>query len=195
MHAYIGSGTTIVAGGAVKVDAQANSIGKQPPLDDFIKRPDARTTGSTVASDTEDSVTFPSHGLNTGDQVLYQSNCACPISGLHDNHRYGVIVLDDNTLRFGATFTGASIDADSVGQRQGVDTNRSMVRFVSAHHLETGDAVIYRTQPGGVSISSSFVDGQIALRPQDRRLHVRALHELEPTRPRRRSTSRRSAAA
>src|SRR5581483_7773419 len=158
VHAYIGSGTTIVAGGAVKVDAESNATGKLPPLDDYIKglTPD---DGSTVASATEDSVTFLSHGLNTGDQVLYQSTCSCPISGLHDNHQYGVIVLDENTLRFGATFTGASIDADSVGRVQGVDTNRSMIRTVAPHDLETGDAVIYRT--AGPSISSSFGDGQV----------------------------------
>src|SRR5207244_3223438 len=48
VHAYIGSGTTIVAGGAVKVDAEAKTTGRLPALDDFIKglTPD---DGSTVA--------------------------------------------------------------------------------------------------------------------------------------------------
>src|SRR5262249_478651 len=100
VHADIGSGTTIVAGGAVKVKAVSDTNATAAPLTDNIisMTPD---DGSTVASATEDTVTFTQHGLITGDDVLYKSNCSCPISGLHDNHEYGVIVIDDNTLRFG----------------------------------------------------------------------------------------------
>ena len=43
------------------------------------------------------------------------------IGGLHDDHVYGVIVVDANTLRLGSTFLAASADADSLdgaGQRR-----------------------------------------------------------------------------
>src|SRR5207302_190677 len=157
VHAYIGGGSTIVAGGKVTVDAEANVTGNGIQLTDFIT---GMTPDGSGTSATDNSATFTSHALISGDQVLYHSNGGGVISGLHDNHDYGVIVVDKNNLRFGATFNGAAVDADSVaGSIQGIDANRSMVRFASEHHLETGDAVIYRTS--GTSISSSFSDGAV----------------------------------
>ena len=157
VHAYIGGGATIVAGGKVTVDAESNANGNGIPLTDFITgfTPD----DGTGTSATDNSVVFTSHSLITGDQVLYHQNGGGSI-GLHDNHVYGVIVVDKNTLRFGATFNSAAVDADSVaGSLQGIDANRAMVRFGTAHNFETGDAVIYRTT--GTSISSDFSDGTV----------------------------------
>src|SRR5439155_11479289 len=113
----------------VTVDAQSNANGNGIPLTDFIT---GMTPDGGGTSTTDNSVTFTSHGLITGDQVLYHSNGGGVITGLHDNHDYGVIVVDKDTLRFGATFNGASVDADSVaGSVQGVDTSRAMVRLTS----------------------------------------------------------------
>ena len=144
------------------MDAESNTNGQAAPLTDYITAmtpdgPDGSPTN--LCANVANSVCFTAHGQITGDQVLYDTNGSSAIGGLRDDHVYGVIVVDKNTLRFGATFTGASVDADSVGTVQGVDTNRAMVRFAAPHHLETGDAVIYRTDGG--SISTSFADGQV----------------------------------
>ena len=157
VRAYIGSGSTIVVGGTVTVDAESNANGSGVQLTEYIT---GLTADGAGTSTTDNSVTFTSHGLITGDVVLYHANGGGIVTGLHDNHDYGVIVVDKNTLRFGATFNGAAANADSVaGSIQGIDASRSMVRFASAHNFETGDAVIYRTS--GTSISSAFVDGQV----------------------------------
>ena len=155
VHAYIGSGSTVFAGGKVEVDGESNATGNLPHLNDDI-------TGLTPdgGSPNPDSVTFPVHGLTNGDLVRYESNGGGVIGGLHDDHVYGVIVVDANTLRFGSTFLAAAADADSLdGTIAGVDANRAMVRFSSPHHLVTGDAVIYRT--AGSSISGDFGDGSV----------------------------------
>ena len=108
---------------------------------------------------TPDSITFQTHGLTTGDYVSYHAGGGL-IGGLGDGRVYGVIVVDGNTLRLGATFSGIAIDADSIaGGITGIDSNRAMVRFAAPHHLQTGDAVIYRTS--GSSISSDFGDGAV----------------------------------
>ena len=157
VHAYIGGSTTIVAGGGVFVDGESQAIGNGTPLTDYI-------TGLTPdgGASPDNTITFTQHGLTTGDLVLYDANGGAVIGGLRNTHVYGVIVANDHQLRLGATFAGASIDADSLdGSVTGIDPNRAMVRFAAAHHLETGDAVIYRISTGGSSISSDFIDGSV----------------------------------
>ena len=157
VNAYVGGGSTLVVGGKVTVDAQSNSNGSGDPLTDFIN---GLTIDGADTVFTDNSVSFTSHGLITGDVVRYHTNGGTLIGGLRDNHDYGVIVVDKDKLRFGATFNGAAVDADSVSpSAQGVDTNRAMVRFATTHHLENGDAIIYRTS--GTSISSGFADGAV----------------------------------
>ncbi len=152
VHAYIGTGSTIVAGGGVTIDAESNATASGTPPDDYIKGLSANGGPSP-----DNSITFPTHGLATGDVVLYSSG-GTVIGGLRDNHQYAVIVVDKDTLRMGATFSGAVVNADSLsGGITGIDPNRAMVRFASPHHLENGDTVIYRTT--GTSISSDFGNG------------------------------------
>ncbi|TAM91272.1 MAG: hypothetical protein EPN43_04655, partial [Jatrophihabitans sp.] len=173
VHAYLDSGTTVITGGSVKVDAESNAEPKGTPLNDYIAAANA-----DCGPNCGDTITFPSHGLNSGDQVLYNANGNPVIPGLHDQHIYSVLVVDQDTLRFGSTFSGAAVDATSLSRGvSGVDANRAMVRFAAPHHLTTGDAVIYRVATGGTSISSGFGDGST--------LYVRVIDdytiELYPT--------------
>ena len=65
---------------------------------------------ATAVSVTNDTITFPSHGLVTGDVVTYNANGSTPIgtpSGPLRNGEFGVIVVDSNVLMLGATFSGA----------------------------------------------------------------------------------------
>ncbi|HEX4526566.1 MAG TPA: hypothetical protein VH108_07475, partial [Gaiellaceae bacterium] len=195
VQAWIGTGTTIVTGGAVKVDAESKSkLG--PKLGDNIvgmTNDSGVSSGDTSNCSTDpDTVCFTKHGLITGDSVFYYPNGGTPISGLHTDqsvctnynsdgschtslsggHIYNVIVIDGNTVRLGDSFSGVSIlnalsgdptyGADSVKSGiLGIDANRSMVRFSTPHGLETGDAVIYRVEPGGGSISPDFNNGDL----------------------------------
>jgi hypothetical protein len=157
VHAYIGTGTTVKAGGSVSVDAESLTNGPGTAPTPFITGMTADCGCSTDPAD--DSVTFLAHGLITGDQVKFEGS----IGGLTNGHTYGVIVVDQNTLRFGATFNATTtVDADSLaGSITGLDLNRAMVRFAAPHNLITGDALIYRVGPSGSSISADFVDGQV----------------------------------
>ncbi|HET7128249.1 MAG TPA: hypothetical protein VFJ93_04150, partial [Gaiellaceae bacterium] len=136
VQAWIGTGTTIVAGGSVKVDAQSKSAATGPPLTDNIvgivndggtQSGDSNYTSS--CSTAPDTVCFIKHGLVSGDSVLYYPNGGSTIGGLHADqtvctefnddgscktsvsgtHVYNVIVVDGNDVRLGDTFTGASV--------------------------------------------------------------------------------------
>ncbi len=162
VKAYLDGSTTIKAGGSVVVDAESNSEPSGPVPTNYLTGDTAGSGSSPDTSSTDNSVTFPTHSLVTGDEVLYVANGNPVIAGLQSPHLYNVIVVDRNNLRFGDTFKGATVDAFDLSQAVvGVDTNRAMLRFASPHNLSTGDAVIYRIGAGGSSISSDFVDGQV----------------------------------
>ena len=149
-NAYIGDGTVVVTGGNVIVQAESNANKPDPnkTFGDNITAvtPDGSSgTPTTSCGFAEDSVCYTAHGLITGSQVKYVVDGGTLIDGLVANHLYTVIVVDDNTLRFGDTFSGQSANADTIViGAMGVDGNRSMVRFATPHNFETGDAVIYR---------------------------------------------------
>jgi len=162
VKAYLDGSTTIKAGGSVVVDAEANSEPSGPLPTNYLTGDNPGSGSSPDTSNTDNSVTFPNHSLVTGDEVLYDRNNNPLVAGLHSPHLYNVIVVDPNNLRFGDTFTGATVDAFDLSQGVvGVDINRAMLRFASPHNLSTGDAVIYRIGTGGSSISTDFVDGQV----------------------------------
>ncbi len=159
VRASVGTGSTVRIGGALLVDAESLAIpASNVPLTDLLTALVVHDAPPPASIATWDSVQFPQHGLNTGDQVLYESTGA-PITGLRSGHLYSVIVLDANTLRFGVTFTGALVDATALGSVSGVDPLRSMVRFAGPHHFENGDAVVYRTS--GATILPGVADGEV----------------------------------
>ena len=158
-QAWIGTGTTIVAGGSVKVDAESKSAASGPTLTDNIVRitndggtssGDSTPAYVTDCSTSPDTLCFIKHGLITGDTVLYDPS-GSPIGGLHADqtvctayngdgschtqvtgvHVYNVIVVDGNDVRLGDTFTGASVyNGDSAF---GADTVKSGVFGIDAN--------------------------------------------------------------
>ncbi|MES9844904.1 MAG: hypothetical protein ABW131_09690 [Candidatus Sedimenticola sp. 6PFRAG5] len=134
---YVQSGTTITAGGDVRITATADSQGNIPNLPDTIG-------GVNTGSDT---VTFDSHGMISGDIVYYskEGGSLNTASGaLADGRELLVLKVNDNTLQFGAAFDGAD-----------VDSARDIITFRAPHLLQTGDAVKYTAGSGG-SISSGL---------------------------------------
>src|SRR5262249_21602681 len=125
----------------------------------------------------EDSVCYTAHGLIDGSQVKYVLNGGTLIDGLVANHLYTVIVVDDNTLRFGETFSGKAADADTiVTGAMGVDGNRSMVRFAVPHNFEDGDAVVYRNtgytpDRGTWAAHTDYASGDFAIDAFDGKLY------------------------
>src|SRR6202035_2325440 len=59
------------------------------------------------------SIQFVSHGLTTGDGVLYLSNGTL-IPGLTDHGVYNIISVDQDHLQFGTTFAAGPVDATSI---------------------------------------------------------------------------------
>ncbi len=108
------------------------------------------------------------HGLTTNDTVVYSAPALAPddpnkdaveagtmenpnsIGGLHDGRTYGVINVDDTTLKLGIEFNAAGV----------VDTGKAAIHFATEHNLETGDVVIYDCN-GGSAIGTNPPGGLV----------------------------------
>ena len=160
--AFIGDGSTVQVGGNVTIDAENLSNQTGAPLTDNFNADSSDVNQSTG------TIQFGSHGLTTGDAVLYVSNgnllpgmrqgCSgAPLGGCV----YTAIVVDANHIQFGDTFTTAGVDTSDIpgfcgtanpNSCPGVDVNRDVIRFASQHNFVTGDAVILS---GGGSIGAA----------------------------------------
>jgi hypothetical protein len=174
--ALIDTGSSITAGGSVTVDAEGLSTPGQS-FDDHIQAVDT----------TNDLITFPSHGLSTGDSVTYKPNSPSPIltangalqSGLVNNQPrlYNVIVTDSkgkslvgdlnidpnattDKLALGDLFDATTVNALAPFQTSGgVDAARSMIRFAIPHNFQTGDSVLYSALGNGnVGLTENSTD-------------------------------------
>ncbi|NER96837.1 MAG: hypothetical protein F6J86_23810, partial [Symploca sp. SIO1B1] len=95
-----------------------------------------------------DTITFTqNHGLISGDQIVYNNNGGNSIGGLENDRTYGVIRIDDQTVRLGGEFTGAQID-----------DAKDTITFAQPHAFVTGDQVVY-DNGGGANIDG-LVSGQ-----------------------------------
>lgn len=167
VDATVGDGTTVHAGGDVTVTAQALSqstpgnAGADPDL--FTPSADVDPDGDgplgpvPVVDTANNTIRFPAHGLDTGDRVTCDpdpdgagstpANTPIALAGggaLQANREYGVIAVDDDTLKLGAILTAASANTgDLFSPGTGVDAQRGVIRFESPHLFPTGDAVQY----------------------------------------------------
>jgi len=152
VNAYIGTGSVVNAGGNVTISADSEALPSGPALGNTFNP-------ATAVSVSDDTITFPSHGLVTGDVVTYNANGSTPIgtpSGPLRNGEFGVIVVNSNVLMLGATFSGAPANTgDLFNPQDGVDPNRAVIRFASPDNFQTGDAVKYDAD-GNTLISSSI---------------------------------------
>jgi hypothetical protein len=152
VDAHIGSGTTVNAGGAVIVEAIGKADPTGQPLDDFFQ-PNMDVTAA------DDTIFFPSHGLNDSDNVIYKNAGGASVAtrdgALVSDHTYNVLRVDGDHIKLGTALVGDSVDAFAFGSNSGVDAPRDMIRFSSAHHLETGDAVVYDSR-GNSSVVNGF---------------------------------------
>src|SRR5262249_56028883 len=99
---YIGKGATVNAGGHVTVKAEARSDASKKLGDDI-----------TAVSPGTDTITFPQHGLITGDLVVYTKASApaainTPAGNLAYGRAYPVLVTGGDTLQLGSTFDAGS---------------------------------------------------------------------------------------
>lgn len=135
---YIASGTSVTADGDVKVTATADSEnGSSQSASDSI----------AAVNTTDDTVTYTDNGLTDGDIVTYSAGTGSlgTASGtLEDERELAVLVVDDNTIRFGASFDASDVDSE-----------KDVIVFSTEHMLETGDAIRYAAGSGG-SISSEL---------------------------------------
>ncbi len=186
--AYAGSGANVQAGGNVTIDAENLSNQLGTPLGDTFTSP-------TDVNQSTGTVEFDSHGLTTGDAVLYEAG-GNPLPGLRQNCSgvadggclYTVVAVDANHLQFGDVFATGSIDASAIpgfcntttdpNSCPGVDPNRSFIRFAQPDNFATGDPVILSAAPGSSLGAIGAPTGDDAVRARDRPLHDRAVHDL-----------------
>ena len=102
VNAYIGTWSSVNVEGNVTISAISAAQSSGPALGDTFNP----ATAVNVAKDT---ITFPSHGLVTGDVVTYNSNGSTPIGtpgGPLRNGEFGSIVVSPDVLMLGTTFSG-----------------------------------------------------------------------------------------
>ena len=146
VNAYIDIGSSITAGGAVKVDAEAQSTPTSgPPLTDDIQG----------VNTSNGEITFPESGLSTGDSVTYNPNGNTAIQTANGplqsgGRLYNVVVVDPNTLQLGNLFRADSIDSSvPFTTVSGVDYARDVIRFATPDNFQTGDSVVYSPNLNG----------------------------------------------
>ncbi len=128
INTYIGSQTTIVAGGSITVESLH---GGQP-----AQVSDGSFTPGQVSNN---QITFAplDHGLVTGATVTFAQNSNPAIGGLTDGGVYPVIVLSPTTLELGAAFNAATVNL----------ANDTIV-FPTADNLQDGDSLVYQNSGG-----------------------------------------------
>ncbi len=140
INAFIGSNTTIVAGGNVKV---SSSLGKSPVIANTAFDP------KIAVNNTTDTITFTSDsGLQTGDTVVYSTGGGNSIGGLVDKGSYSVIVVDPKTMKLGNVFDASTID-----------TTTNTIKFTNGYNFTDGQQVIYEA-PAGATTIGGLVSGQ-----------------------------------
>jgi len=157
--ASIGKNAHIEAGGSVTVSAASRRTDKSADFGDTFN---ADASGTHATDYDNDVIFFNSHGLATGDTVVYRRNNNAAITTfgggtLTDGREYTVIVRGDNTLTLGNQFDGDEVDALKLfylnnDVQEGVDSDRDMIRFSTPHKFVTGDAVRYDTGLGATTI-------------------------------------------
>jgi hypothetical protein len=150
--AFIGTGSSLDVGGNVTISAVSHAEPTGPALGDTFNP-------AAAVSVSNDTITFPSHGLATGDVVTYDPNGSTPIGTPGGPLRPGAfdaIVVNPDVLRLGDTFNGASANTgDLFSPKAGVDPNRDVIRFGNPDNFQTGDAVKFDAN-GNPLISSSI---------------------------------------
>lgn len=157
--ASIGKNAHIEAGGSVTVQAASRRTDNSADFGDTFN---AGTSGTNPTDYGNDIIFFRSHGLATGDTVVYRANGQSAITTagggtLTDGREYTVIVRGDNTLTLGNQFDGDEVEALqlfylSSDVQEGADSDRDMIRFSTPHKFVTGDAVRYDTGLGVTTI-------------------------------------------
>ncbi|MDA8440737.1 MAG: hypothetical protein M0Z51_18020, partial [Propionibacterium sp.] len=146
VSAYIAKSVDAVTDGAVSVTSRALSESAGTLPDSYVAnashpvtQPDGSTAYQANVDLTTNTVFFQSHGLQTGDTVLYTGS---GIGGLTTLRVYTVIAVDANHLAFGDTFSTGSVDSTDLAGTSGVDPLRDMIRFAQPHNFVTGDQVV-----------------------------------------------------
>ncbi len=130
VNAEIEQNSQIRAGGGVQVVAQTPTTGSYSN-GSF----DAGNATIVDLAKNEFILTAPTL-LQTGDQVVYETNGGTPIGGLTSGRTYSVI-NDGNGLSLGQTFSGAN-----------VNTAQGTIQFASPDGFVTGDKIVYSSNGG-----------------------------------------------
>ena len=169
--AYAGSGSKILAGGNVTINAEnlSNETGKA------LK--DTYEANSGNVNQSNGSVEFPESGLNTGDAVLYVAG-GSGLPGMRQGCELAAdggciysVIVNGNRIQFGEQFVTKDVNTSGIPgfcsetehptSCPGVDPNRNVIRFATPDNFATGDPVVLE----GVGIGA----------PTNKTLYVRVI--------------------
>jgi len=130
VEAEIEQDSVVKAGGGVQILAEVPTIGE-------ISNGTFDASNGTVVSLANNEFYLVSPTLlQTGDQVVYETDGGKPIGGLTDGRTYSVI-NDGNGISLGQTFTGAQVNAAT-----------GTIQFAAPDGFMTGDKVVYSANGG-----------------------------------------------
>lgn len=115
---------------------------------------------TTNTGSTANTITIPSHGFVSGDNVLYSAGNGTSVGGITTNSNYFVIREDGNTIRLATTYNNAvasSLELSFVGQAS-VSASLDQITY-SNHGLQTGDSIVYYhdgTAIGGLTTDTTY---------------------------------------
>jgi hypothetical protein len=135
---FVGTGTTIRAGGNVTVSATGTPLtsGNVPNYNILS----VNTTNNTLK--------VLNNGIQAGQTVLYDNEGNTPIQGLvgetqgsspNGMRAYSVLPVDTNDIQFGSTFSGSEQGAGT----SGVNSANSTINFPTVANFQSGDLVQY----------------------------------------------------
>ncbi len=120
-------------------------------------------SSDVVVSSANQTIDAPSHGLRTGDQIVYRAGAAGEVGGLTEGAALFVIAIDNDTIQLTDTRVGTVLDLlapDTSVTFDGTDeTEVDPGDTITAlgHELQTGDAIVYRSGAGNAV--GGLVDG------------------------------------
>lgn len=118
----------------------------------------AITFADTDVDSSTDIISYSSHGLETGDLVVYKKNTGTPIVGLVDNNYYYAIKINDNQFKVASNLTNANAGVQvDISALSSLGSNYLFIPYeiievvaagtyinIEGHGLSTGDIIFYR---------------------------------------------------
>jgi hypothetical protein len=168
-EAYIGNATVNAEGVTVQATKNDEEWSFNPTTDVDSENQEWAFSPSTAVNNSAETINLgATHGLETGDMVVYKSGEGNDdIGGLKDGNIYYVIITSSTTVKLASSAAnakaGTAIDLDSTaasGSGHKLIHSHETIYIGPDHGLKTGDVVVYESGEGNDDIGG-LKDGEI----------------------------------